>query len=250
MATTILAGASSTVTIPQNYRLDLTGNCTVTCGPGPLSSQTQVCNSAGSFGPYPRDQVIYINAIGSVSYDLTYTILSPALIPPNTGSSLVGNSSGSVANYSSGYVIPSNIGFYKPWGLRAVQASSALAQTRLMKMVFDAEEGVQSQSETVWRQADKYKVPRICFINKMDKLGANFEGTVEEIKDRLGANPVVMTYPIGQEQEFKGVIDLLEMKALVWDQDAQGTKYTTTDIPEDYKQKAEEWRAKMVEQFR
>lgn len=116
-------------------------------------------------------------------------------------------------------------------------------------VVFDAEEGVQSQSETVWRQADKYKVPRICFINKMDKLGANFEGTVEEIKERLGANPVVMTYPIGQEQEFKGVIDLLEMKALVWDQDAQGTKYTTTDIPEDLKQKAEEWRAKMVEQI-
>ena len=81
-------------------------------------------------------------------------------------------------------------------------------------VVFDAEEGVQSQSETVWRQADKYKVPRLCFINKMDKLGADFEGTVQEITDRLGANPAVMVVPIGKEDDFKGVIDLIEMKAL------------------------------------
>ncbi len=114
-------------------------------------------------------------------------------------------------------------------------------------IVFDAEEGVQSQSETVWRQADKYKVPRVCFINKMDKLGADFEGTTNEIADRLGSNPVVMTYPIGKEQDFKGVIDLLAEKAYVWDQDDQGTKYSTTDIPEDLKHKAAEFRAKLIE---
>ncbi|GIW64248.1 MAG: elongation factor G [Patescibacteria group bacterium] len=117
-------------------------------------------------------------------------------------------------------------------------------------VIFDAEEGVQSQSETVWRQADKYKVPRICFINKMDKLGANFEATVEEIKDRLGANPAVMTLPIGKEQEFKGVIDLLTMKAKYWDKDPQGIEYTETDvIPDDLKTKAQQWRAKLIEQI-
>ncbi len=114
-------------------------------------------------------------------------------------------------------------------------------------IVFDAEEGVQSQSETVWRQADKYRVPRICFINKMDKLGADFEGTTQEIEDRLGAHPVVMVYPIGKEDEFKGVIDLLSRKAYVWDQDAQGTKYSETEVPEEYKAKVEEWRAKLFE---
>ncbi len=114
-------------------------------------------------------------------------------------------------------------------------------------IVFDAEEGVQSQSETVWRQADKYKVPRICFINKMDKLGANFEGTVEEIRKRLGANPVVMILPIGKESEFKGVIDLLAMKALVWDKNPQGTEYSTVDIPEDLKKPAEVARGKLIE---
>lgn len=114
-------------------------------------------------------------------------------------------------------------------------------------IVFDAEEGVQSQSETVWRQADKYKVPRVCFINKMDKLGADFEGTVKEIEDRLGANPVCMVYPIGKEDTFVGMIDLMKMQALVWDQDKEGIKYTTTEIPEDLKAKAEEYRAKLIE---
>ncbi len=114
-------------------------------------------------------------------------------------------------------------------------------------IVFDAEEGVQSQSETVWRQADKYKVPRICFINKMDKLGANFEGTTAEIEDRLGANPVVMVYPIGKEDTFTGVIDLLTRKAMIWDKDPQGVEYTTTDVPEDYKDLVEKWRAKLIE---
>jgi len=117
-------------------------------------------------------------------------------------------------------------------------------------VVFDAEEGVQSQSETVWRQADKYKVPRICFINKMDKLGADFEATVEEIKDRLGANPVIMTSPIGKESEFKGVIDLLTLKAKIWDQDPQGVKFTVSDeIPADIKDKVTKARSKMVEQI-
>ena len=114
-------------------------------------------------------------------------------------------------------------------------------------IVFDAEEGVQSQSETVWRQADKYKVPRICFINKMDKLGANFEGTVAEIQDRLGANPVIMVLPIGKESDFTGVIDLLAMKALVWDKAEQGTEYSTLEIPEELKKPAEEARGKLIE---
>ena len=116
-------------------------------------------------------------------------------------------------------------------------------------VIFDAEEGVQSQSETVWRQADKYKVPRLCFINKMDKLGADFEATVLEIKDRLGANPLVMTYPIGKEQGFKGVIDILNERALIWDQDKNGEKYSVYDIPQDLAKKAAELKAKMVEKI-
>ncbi len=117
-------------------------------------------------------------------------------------------------------------------------------------VIFDAEEGVQSQSETVWRQADKYKVPRICFINKMDKLGADFEATVSEIRERLGANPVIMTYPIGKEQDFKGVVDLLTMKSLIWGEDQQGTKYSTLDeIPENIKDKVTTLRERLVEQI-
>lgn len=115
-------------------------------------------------------------------------------------------------------------------------------------VVFDAEEGVQSQSETVWRQADKYHVPRICFINKMDKLGANFEGTVEEIRDRLGAHPAVMVYPLGKEDSFKGEVDLLTLKSYVWDQDPQGIKYTILDkVPADIKEKVMAARAKLCE---
>lgn len=117
-------------------------------------------------------------------------------------------------------------------------------------VIFDAEEGVQSQSETVWRQADKYKVPRICFINKMDKLGADFDATVKEIQDRLGAHPAVMVVPIGKEQEFKGIVDLLEMKAKYWDTDPQGIKFTVTDtIPEDLKKQVFEARNKLVEKI-
>ena len=114
-------------------------------------------------------------------------------------------------------------------------------------VIFDAEEGVQAQSETVWRQADKYKVPRLCFINKMDKLGADYEDTLNQIREKLGAIPVSITIPIGKENDFKGVIDLLSMKALFWDQDPQGTKYTTTDIPSEYENQAKEKKAKLIE---
>lgn len=117
-------------------------------------------------------------------------------------------------------------------------------------VIFDAEEGVQSQSETVWRQADKYKVPRLCFINKMDKLGADFEGTVKEIQERLGANPAVMTYPIGKENEFKGVVDILNLKSLIWDKDPQGVNYSIIEeIPQDIKEKVFHLRAKLIEQI-
>ncbi len=116
-------------------------------------------------------------------------------------------------------------------------------------VVFDAEEGVQSQSETVWRQADKYKVPRICFINKMDKLGADFEGTVKEIEERLGANPVPMVVPIGKESEFRGVIDLIKMKALIWEKDPTGIKYDIEEIPENLMDAAQKARAVMIEKI-
>lgn len=106
-------------------------------------------------------------------------------------------------------------------------------------MVFDAEEGVQSQSETVWRQADKYNVPRLAFINKMDKTGANFEKTLDDIRNRLGAKPVPMVYPMGAESEFVGVIDLVTMKALVWGKDEKGTEYDVTEIPDEFKEVAE-----------
>ncbi len=117
-------------------------------------------------------------------------------------------------------------------------------------VVFDAEEGVQSQSETVWRQADKYKVPRICFINKMDKLGADFDATVNDIVERLGATPAVMVYPIGKEDDFKGVIDLLTRQALIWDKDEQGTEFTVSEeIPADLKENVEKARARLIEQI-
>ena len=116
--------------------------------------------------------------------------------------------------------------------------------------VLDAEEGVQSQSETVWHQADKYKVPRICFINKMDKLGADFHRTVKMIKDRLGANPAVMTLPIGKEHDFKGIVDLLTQKSLIWGSDEMGAEYEIKDeIPADMKKDVETYRHKLIEQI-
>ncbi|MGW9403243.1 elongation factor G [Arthrobacter sp. NPDC055585] len=118
--------------------------------------------------------------------------------------------------------------------------------------VFDGKEGVEPQSETVWRQADKYNVPRICFVNKMDKLGADFYFTVDTIINRLGAKPLVLQLPIGSESEFEGVVDLLEMRALTWRGDAKGdvtmgAKYEVEPIPADLQEKAEEYRAKLVE---
>ncbi|NVM96764.1 elongation factor G [Arthrobacter wenxiniae] len=118
--------------------------------------------------------------------------------------------------------------------------------------VFDGKEGVEPQSETVWRQADKYNVPRICFVNKMDKLGADFYFTVDTIINRLGAKPLVMQLPIGVESEFTGVVDLLTMKALVWAGDSKGdvtmgAAYEIQEIPADLQEKAEEYRAALVE---
>ncbi|WP_433862676.1 elongation factor G [Streptomyces sp. L7] len=118
--------------------------------------------------------------------------------------------------------------------------------------VFDAKEGVEPQSETVWRQADKYVVPRICFVNKMDKLGADFYFTVDTIVSRLGAKPLVMQLPIGAESDFVGVVDLVEMRALVWPGDAKGdvtmgAKYEVQEIPADLQEKAEEYRNRLLE---
>ncbi|WP_152348431.1 elongation factor G [Brevibacterium sp. CFH 10365] len=114
--------------------------------------------------------------------------------------------------------------------------------------VFDGKEGVEPQSETVWRQADKYDVPRVCFVNKMDKLGADFYFTVDTIKERLGAKPLVIQLPIGAESEFAGVVDLLEMKAYVWpDESKMGQDMTEIEIPDDLKEKAVQYRAQLVE---
>jgi len=112
--------------------------------------------------------------------------------------------------------------------------------------VFDAVSGVEPQSETVWRQADKYGVPRISFINKMDRVGADFFAATESIVDRLGGNPVAIQIPIGAEAEFRGVIDLIDMKALVWHDD-EGTEWDTTEIPAELVDQAEEWRHKMLD---
>ncbi len=114
-------------------------------------------------------------------------------------------------------------------------------------MVYCAVGGVQPQSETVWRQATKYKVPRLAFVNKMDRSGANFFKVVEQMKTRLKANPVPVVVPIGAEESFKGVIDLLKMKAIIWDEASQGMKFEYHEIPAELVGVAEEWRANMVE---
>ncbi|HLL54087.1 MAG TPA: elongation factor G [Myxococcaceae bacterium] len=114
--------------------------------------------------------------------------------------------------------------------------------------LFDGVNGVEPQSETVWRQADKYKVPRICFINKMDRIGADFEMSVGSIRERLGANPVVLQLPLGSEEKHKGVIDLVQMKALVFHDTELGSRYDLVDIPEEFQAKAEEFRTKLLEQ--
>jgi elongation factor G len=112
---------------------------------------------------------------------------------------------------------------------------------------FDSVAGVEPQSETVWRQADKYKVPRIAFMNKMDRVGADFFMSVKSMEDRLGARPVVIQLPIGAEDNFAGTVDLITMKANIYDEDTIGAKYREADIPEDLQAQAEEYREKMVE---
>ena len=114
-------------------------------------------------------------------------------------------------------------------------------------MVYCAVGGVQPQSETVWRQANKYKVPRLAFVNKMDRQGANFFRAVEQMKTRLRANPVPVVVPIGVEEGFQGVVDLLKMQAIIWDEATQGLTFTYQDIPADLVELAEEWRGNMIE---
>jgi len=113
--------------------------------------------------------------------------------------------------------------------------------------VFCAVGGVEPQSETVWRQADKYGVPRIAFVNKMDRMGANFFRVVQQVKDRLGGNAVPIQVPIGAEEDFKGVVDLVRMKAVYWDEASRGMEYELREIPEDLQDLCEEWREHMVE---
>ena len=114
--------------------------------------------------------------------------------------------------------------------------------------VFDAVSGVEPQSETVWRQATKYEVPRICFVNKMDRAGANFLGCIQQMKDKLNAYPVPIQLPLGVEADFMGVIDLVDMKANVYsDTKDKGETYDVVDIPAEYKDQAEEYREKLIE---
>ncbi len=113
--------------------------------------------------------------------------------------------------------------------------------------VFDAVHGVQPQSEKVWRQADKYGVPRICFINKIDKMGADFEHAVDTIRKRLSAKPIAIQIPIGQEAKFVGVVDLINMKAIIWKDETMGAEYVTEEIPAELKKKAEAFHAQLVE---
>ena len=113
--------------------------------------------------------------------------------------------------------------------------------------VFDAVAGVEPQSETVWRQADKYDVPRICFVNKMDRTGAEFHRCVDMMISRLGATPAVIQLPWGVEADFRGIIDLVRMNALIWNTEGKGDKYDVVDIPADHAEAAREWRDKLLE---
>jgi small GTP-binding protein domain len=114
--------------------------------------------------------------------------------------------------------------------------------------VFDGKEGVEPQSETVWRQGDKYNVPRVCFVNKMDKMGADFYFTVQTIVDRLKAKPLVIQLPIGAENDFQGVVDLVEMRALTWRGDVDmGAKYDIEEKRADLQEKADQYRSGLIE---
>ena len=112
---------------------------------------------------------------------------------------------------------------------------------------FDGVSGVEPQSETVWRQADRYRVPRICFVNKMDRIGADFYMCVDMIVERLGARPIVLNLPVGAESQYTGVVDLVRMKAVRWKDDTLGAEFTIEEIPADMKEKAAEWRTKLIE---
>ncbi len=111
--------------------------------------------------------------------------------------------------------------------------------------VFDGVAGVEPQSETVWRQADKYKVPRICFVNKLDRTGADFFRCVDMIKERLGAKPLVLQLPVGSESNLKGIVDLIKMKAIIWQNEDLGAKFDEIDIPDDLKEKAAKYRKRI-----
>ena len=113
--------------------------------------------------------------------------------------------------------------------------------------LFDSVSGVQPQTETVWRQGDKYKVPRVCFVNKMDKNGADFEYVLDSIRKRLGARPVALQIPIGAEANFKGVVDLIEMKAVIWHDETLGAQYNEEPIPANLQKKAEAFRMQLIE---
>jgi len=120
-------------------------------------------------------------------------------------------------------------------------------------VIFSAREGVEAQSETVWRQANKYAVPRLCFINKLDRIGADFERTLNQIRDRLQANPVAITIPVGQgpansPDPFSAIIDLVEMRMLTFDSGSQGAKIVVSEIPEDRRAVADSWRARLIDQ--
>src|SRR4026209_798463 len=114
-------------------------------------------------------------------------------------------------------------------------------------VVLDSNQGVEPQTETVWRQGDKYKVPRIVFANKMDKIGADFFQCLKDIVDRLGAKPVAIQLPIGSEQQFKGLIDLVRMKGVIWNDESLGAKYEDIDIPADMVDQAQEYHDKLIE---
>ncbi|MGH7262191.1 MAG: GTP-binding protein, partial [Nitrospiraceae bacterium] len=113
--------------------------------------------------------------------------------------------------------------------------------------VLDGNQGVEPQTETVWRQAEKYNVPRIVFVNKMDKTGADFHRCVEDIKTKVGGRPVCIQLPLGSEANFKGIVDLVRMKAVVWEDEALGAKYADAEIPEDLKAKAAQYRHILIE---
>src|SRR5918997_1110034 len=115
--------------------------------------------------------------------------------------------------------------------------------------VFDSVAGVEPQSETVWRQADKYRVPRICFVNKMDRIGADFKRTLEQIETKLGGNPVAIQLPIGAEDRFKGVIDLVKMKAITYKDETMGADYVVSEIPADMQDEANQFREKLLEKY-